>query len=188
MKRLCAFLGLAVAAPLALSACTPVTTGGSAQSASQIVSGPFIGRCHMGGCGWYDIQSFEMVRETPEAALLRLTMRNGGSQHPGDYPESSRGVAIDWGPVDSDTHVFCSTKMPAIISRGENGGWEGYRIDPTMSMGATESINRLYAHVCHNGQDIDAEGAAERLGYTRAPEDAPEIQVTSPEQLFDLIR
>jgi len=181
----------ALAATLALAGCA--TTGADGATArdrsNPITAAPHIGRCHMGGCSWFDIRSFEMVRETESAALLRLDMRDGSSSHPGgrDTPTSSRGVRIDWSPYDRNTYVFCSTQWPAIISPAEGGtGWDAYRIDLLMSAGATEYVTQQYLTVCHPDGALNAEGAAERAGYRRVGDDEPrQLRLGAPEEMFD---
>jgi hypothetical protein len=191
-KAAASFLPL-VAGAWALSSCTPVVTGASSArvaDANPITAGPQIGRCHMGGCGWFDIRSFEVVRETSDGALIRLDSRDGSSDHSGgSYPASSRGVKIDWGPYSKDGYVFCSSRLPAVIDRAETGaGWEAYRLDVISPSGASQSVTNLYNHVCNNGVDMEAEGAAERLGYRPVQADASgdfTIPLASPEAIFD---
>jgi len=171
-----------------LAGCMPTATsaGLDPNVANPITAGPQIGRCHMGGCSWFDIQSFEVVRETEDGALIRLKMRSGSSDHRDNaYPQSSRGVKIDWSPFSEDEHLFCSTRLPAWIARGESGGWEADRVDLLLSAGATEYMHNLYGHVCHPDGDLEAEGAAERLGYRRYEGEETSFALTSPEAIFD---
>jgi hypothetical protein len=181
-----------VAGAWALTACTPVVTGASTRSAdaNPVTSGPKVGRCHMGGCGWFEIRSFEVVRETSDGALIRLDMRDGGSKDTERADRnSSRGVKIDWGPYQNDQYVFCSTRLPAVISPAEaGGGWEAYRLDLLSPSGASQAVTNLYNHVCNNGVDMEAEGAAERRGYRSVQADETGdflLPLTSPEAIFD---
>ena len=177
---------LAFCGALALGGCAsvadePVAPAGAVR---QIASGPEIGRCHMNGCSWFEITDFDMVRETEDAALLRLTMREGASMHPnGRYPARARGVRIDWGPPTEEYFAFCSRRRPALITRSDDGAWEALRIDPTTLSGATEFVTRVYAHVCHD-EDLLAAGAAERLGYRTQNFDSPTFRLDVPEQIF----
>lgn len=181
-----------LSATWALVGCTPAATSASLDPnvANPITAEPQLGRCHMGGCGWFQIRSFEVVRETEEGALIRLDMRDGGSKDD-DRPNraSPRGLNVDWGPYRNDEYVFCSTLHPAVISPAEGGnGFEAYRIDLLLSAGATEYVTNVYSHVCHTGVDMEAEGAPEGLGYTRFEADDAEDYVTrlsSPEAIFD---
>jgi hypothetical protein len=181
-----------VAGAWVLAACTPVVTGASTRSAdaNPITSGPKVGRCHMGGCGWFEIRSFDVVRETSDGALIRLDMRDGGSDDTDRADRnSSRGVKIDWGPYRNDEYVFCSTRLPAVISRAEGGaGWDAYRIDLLSPSGASQYVTNVYSHVCHSGVDMEAEGAGERLGYRRVQAgDSGDyvIRLSSPDAIFD---
>lgn len=178
-----------VAAALAVAGCTPAVTGAGADPnvANPITGGPQIGRCFMGGCGWYQIRSFDVVRETEQGALIRLDMRDGSSRRRGDAasPRSSRGVDIDWGEYEKDEYVFCSSRLPAMISTAEGGGgWEALRLDLTMSSGATEYITNVYGHVCHPDGELNSEGAAERLGYRRYEGQDHTIRLSAPEAIF----
>ncbi len=177
-----------LAASWALAACTPVTesAGLAPNVANPITSGPKIGRCHMGGCGWFQIRSFEMVRETGEGALIRLDIRDGGSEDTNRRDRNSaRGVKIDWGPYRNNDYVFCSTRLPAVIGPGESGvGWDAYRIDPLSPSGASQAVTNLYNHVCHTGVDMEDEGAAERLGYRRYEGQDYSFSLSSPEAIF----
>jgi hypothetical protein len=117
-------------------------------------------------------------------------MRDGSSDHRGrPNPTTSRGVTIDWGPYRNDAYVFCSSRLPAVIGRAETGGgWEAYRLDLISPPGASQSVTNLYNHVCNNGVDMEAEGAAERLGYrsVQADEDGDFlIPLASPEAIFE---
>lgn len=173
----------------ALAGCTPAVTSADPNVANPITSGPKVGRCHMGGCGWFQIRSFEVVRETSDGALIRLDMRDGGSEDT-DRPDrnSSRGVKIDWGAYRNDEYVFCSRRLPAVISLTEGGIWTAYRIDMLSPSGASQYVTNVYSHVCHTGEDVEAEGAAERLGYRSVQADDSgdfEFRLSSPEAIFD---
>lgn len=180
----------AVAAGGGLSACAPATGGASSRSAAAnpITSGPQIGRCDRSGCSWFEIQSFEMVRETEHGALLRIKLRDGESDSgSGPHPTSSRGVKIEWTGEVSDQYVFCSTKLPAIITGGE-GSYEAQRLDLIQWGNPSEYNMKVYSHVCHNGEDILAQGKAARAGYRSIEGQEPNIALTRPEAIFDHIR
>lgn len=176
------------AAPGDRSPASPASPAGAdSNAAAAITSGPRIGRCYMGGCSWFDIQSAQIVRRTSEGTLIRIKAREGGSEHEGvEPPQSSRGVAIEWGDYEGDQHIFCSTRLPAIITPTE-GGWEARRIDPVQWSVPAEYITNVYRHVCHPGGELDSEGGAERIGYRRAPEEEPMILLRVPEAIFDRI-
>lgn len=164
-----------------------------AQGDASSTQGPIIGpiregRCRMNGCSWFQVQSFEMVRENERGALLRVAVREGGSEHPdGNYPERPRESAIQWQPSDP-VYFFCSTRYPAIISENASGGWSGYRLDLTMSAGVTAFVHNQYRAICHPDGALngDSAAAAVRLGYTRFDGDA-EFTVARPEDVFDRV-
>lgn len=186
MRMMAAALPL-LAGSFALAGCTPAVTSAGADPnvANPITSGPQIGRCRMGGCSWFDIQSFEVVRETGEAALIRLRMRDGSSDHrDDDYPETSRGVKIQWGDYADSEHVFCSTRLPAYIS-GSGDSWEAAQLNPYGPSGVREYITKVYLHVCHPGQDVSTQTALQRLGYGPDTSTESDISLTSPEAIFD---
>ena len=178
---------IVLAAGLAASGC--MTAGSNGRDASNpITAGPVAGRCYPGGCSWFDIRSFEMVRETERGALLRLDTREGGSDHAmsADAPQSSRGVQISWGPYSNDAYVFCSRELPAVITLAADGSYEVLRLD-VVSGGVPEEFMRTqYGHVCHPGGEVNSEGAVARLGY-RPLRDGEEREFTlgSPEAIFD---
>lgn len=165
----------------AIAGCASMSDGFSPRPATGLVSGPEIGRCHMGGCTWFEVTSFEMVREIPNAALLKATVREGSSMHPNGYPRTSRGVAIDWSPESSDYYLFCSTRLPAVAFR-DGEGLEAYRVNPGAPSGAAEYVTTIYNHVCHNGVEMNSDRAT-ALGYG-AGEEGP-LTIDRPEQLFD---
>ena len=190
-------LMVAVAGSWALGACMPAVTGTSAQSAQSasaaganpITSGPQIGRCYSDGCTWFDIQSFEMIRETEDGALIRLTMREGGSRSgSGPHPENARGVDIEWEGYTSSEYVFCSKKLPAMISSEDGGAAEATVLDLLQWGVPTEVITNIYAHVCHNGERILDEGMAQRAGYRSMEGQDREISLPSPVAIFDHLR
>lgn len=188
MKIRRTFAAASVAVAMALSACA--TTSGQSTSAGEPIVGPIReGRCHMGGCSWFQVQSFEMVRETEKAALLRVVSREGQSTHPdGNYPRRPRESAVEWAPQSDTSYFFCSTRYPAILFESADGGFDGYRLDPTQVSGATTYIHNQYRAICHpdGALDADTAEAAARLGYSRYDGEA-EIQVARPEDLFDRI-
>lgn len=184
------------AVPLAamplLAGCAP--TMGDTQTASTRLAGePIVGpiregRCRMNGCSWFQVQNFEVVRENEKGALLRVTQREGGSDHPdGKYPERPRASAIQWAE-SSTSYFFCSPRFPAIISESEGGGWEGIRLDLTMSAGVTEFVHNQYRAICHpdGALDVDTAAAAARLGYTPNGGEV-EFQLGRPEEVFDRV-
>lgn len=175
-----------VVAATALAGCA--TTGSESASAVEPIVGPIReGRCHMNGCSWFQVQSFDLVRETERGALLRVVMREGSSMHPnGNYPRRPRASSIQWAPESQTAYFMCSTRYPAIVFEGEAGGWTGYRLDLTQSAGATTFIHNQYRAICHTDGALDAEGAAARLGYTRYDGEM-EISVARPEELFDRV-
>lgn len=193
MKKMAAAAMMAAGTALAGCATIDGSAGDGATAArdrgNPITAGPIAARCHMGGCGWFDVRSFEVVRETERGALIRLESRHGGSSHPGDQdmPTSARGVRIDWQPFHRNTWIFCSTAYPAIIELTEDGSYEGYRIDLTMPSGASEYITNQYVHVCHPNGELaeDQVEAARRLGYRPAGEEPMAFELLSPEQIFD---
>jgi hypothetical protein len=179
----------AATACAALSACAPTTRASrQAAAANPITSGPQIGRCDGTGCSWFDIRSFAVVRETGDGALIRTNIREGSSVSRGDrpHPTSSRGVKIDWTGEATDQFVFCSTKLPAMIT-GSAGAYEATRLN-LIQWGVPSEYNlRVYSHVCHHGENILAEGAAQRAGYRSTDDHAPVISLTRPEAIFDHI-
>jgi hypothetical protein len=129
-----------------------------------------------------------MVRETGDGALIRINVREGSSVSRGDrpHPTSSRGVKIDWSGPATDQYVFCSTKLPAMIS-GSDGAYEAIRLD-LIQWGVPSEFNmQVYSHVCHNGDDILAEGKAARAGYRSTQGQEQVISLTRPEAIFDHI-
>ena len=177
---LSAFAG---AAAVALGGCA--TTGDRGARADSPIVGPIReGRCHMNGCSWFQVQSFDMVRETADAALLRVVSRDGSSMHPdGNYPRRPRETDIQWAPESSTSYFFCSTRYPAIIYDNE-GVLEGYRLNMIMSAGATEFVHAQYRAICHPDGGLEAPGAAARLGYTSFDGEA-EFRLSRPEDIFD---
>jgi hypothetical protein len=176
-----------LAAGLAASGCMTAGTAGR-DTSNPITAGPVAGRCYPGGCSWFDIRSFEMVRETERGALLRLDTREGGSNHAmsADAPQSSRGVRIAWGPYSNDAYVFCSRELPAVITRAQDGSYEVLRLDLISGGVPEEFLRTQYGHVCHQVGELDGDGAVERLGY-RPLRDGEEREFTlrSPEAIFD---
>lgn len=165
-----------------------MTTGSGSGSTGQLAGSIHEGRCRMGGCSWFQIQNFDVVRENTNGALLRVTLREGASDHPdNNYPRRPRESQIRWAE-SSTVYFLCSTRYPALISEGEGGRWEGYRLDLTTPSGASEFVHNQYRAVCHpdGALNLDTAGAAARLGY-RSFEGDSEISLPSPEALFDQI-
>lgn len=184
-----AFSALAFAGAVALSGCA--TMGGGQSASGEPIVGPIReGRCHMNGCGWFQVQSFEMVRENEKGALLRVTQRNGGSTHPdGNYPRRPRESAIEWSDHSETYYLFCSPLHPALIFQNEgDGSWSGFRLDLTMPSGATEYVQNQYRAVCHpdGALDADSAAAAARLGYTTFDGES-EFRLNRPEDVFDRV-
>ena len=181
-----------LAAASALAGCAPAVTGASAgrDTTNPITAGPVAGRCYPGGCSWFDIRSFEVVRETERAALIKINTREGGSEHAmsADAPRSSRGVRIEWGPYE-EAYVFCSREMPAIMGQLENGSYEAQELDLINGGVPEEFMATQYGHVCHPDGEMSGDGAAERLGYrsVRDREDRT-FTLASPEAIFDRLR
>jgi hypothetical protein len=174
-----------VALALGGAALLTLATAGAANAQGRrgLVDGPHIGRCHMGGCSWFDVTGFTMVREVPGAALLRLTTREGGSENGRrPYPTSSRGVRIRWSQPAEDYYIFCSTRRPAVIMRGDGSAWSAVPIQPATPAGATEFITSVYNHVCHHGVRM-TEARAQRLGYRDG--ELGEVTLQRPEDIFD---
>ncbi len=178
IRNACAVLGAA----LTLTGCA--TIDDASADANPIIGSIREGRCHMGGCSWFQVQNFDVVRETEKGALLRVSMRSGSSDHPnGDYPERPRESAISWSPA-AESYFFCSKSYPAIVSRSDTGGYEGFRLDMTTSYGAIEAVQNEYRAICHPDGDMAASDSAARLGYT-ALVGEPELLLARPEELFD---
>jgi hypothetical protein len=152
---------------------------------NPITAGPVAGRCYPGGCTWFDIRSFHVVRETEDGALIRVSIREGESTHANDAdaPRSSRGVRITWQPYDDNSYMFCSRKLPAMISRADDGSFEAHRMNLIDGGVPEEVITTQYTHVCHPGGQLNGEGAAARLGY-RSPTGEREFTLRNPEDIF----
>lgn len=181
-----------LAGALALAGC--MTTAGADDGRDRtnpITAGPVAGRCYPGGCSWFDIRAFEMVRETEDGALIRYSTREGASEHrmDADAPRSSRGVRIEWGPWEDNVHVFCSVKLPAMMSRAADGSWEVQRLDLIGGGVPAEFVNTQYGHICHPDGSLDGDGAAERLGYRRLGEGEETVfTLRAPEEIFGRLR
>ena len=178
-----------LAAASALAGCAPAVMGASAarDTSNPITAGPVAGRCYPGGCSWFDIRNFEMVRETERAALIKIYTREGGSDHAmsADAPQSSRGVRIQWGPYD-EAYVFCSRELPAVLGQTRNGNYEVQLLGLINGGVPEEFMATQYGHVCHPDGGMQGDGAAERLGYR--PLENGEIRIfalRSPEAIFD---
>jgi hypothetical protein len=181
-------IALPLAAMPMLAGCA-ATTGGaqtaSARADGREIVGPIReGRCRMNGCSWFQVQEFAMVQENEQGALLRVTQREGASDHPdGKYPERPRESAIQWSESYT-SYFFCSAGFPAIIAEGESGGWEGLRLDLTTEAGVTAFVHNQYRAICHpdGALDVDTSAAAARLGYTH--NDGEEFRLSRPEDVF----
>jgi hypothetical protein len=108
------------------------------------------GRCHMGSCTWSAIKSIEEVGNSDTGRLLRLSIIDGESSHPDDgYPSKfSDGLNISWSDAPYTTYVFCSTKIPAIISNYDSA-WRADIFDFEAVYGAQTSSANLYVRACH---------------------------------------
>ena len=156
----------------------------SAQGRRGLVDGPHLGRCHMGGCSWFQVTAFSVVRERHGAALIRLTTREGGSGYGNTrVRRASRRAPIQWGPPAEDYWVLCSTQRPAIIMKGNGDAWSAVAIAPAAPAGATEFVTAIYNHACHPGVNM-TEARARRLGYREGSADAAEIPLQRPEDIF----
>ncbi|HEY0116346.1 MAG TPA: hypothetical protein VGB54_11535, partial [Allosphingosinicella sp.] len=154
-----AFAAAPLAGLLLLAGCMTMAEGSAPAASSTLVGVKRIGRCHMGGCSWFRVEDFAMVRETPDMALLRVTLREGSSTHGnGRPPRENSNAAIAWNAQPSETYILCSSSRPALIERAENGRWEAVRMDLVTTAGAMESAAAQYAAVCHPGEDWHAEG------------------------------
>jgi hypothetical protein len=181
-KRMSNALALGGAALLGLA----MTSGtAAAQRHRGLADGPHLNTCHSALCSWFDITSFTMVRETSNAALIRLSMREGNSeQRPGRYPRSSHGVHIQWEEVNGDTYVFCSTRLPAVIYKGGDVV-SVTSVDPGNPDVPTDAVTAIYNHVCHHGVQMTP-ARARRLGYHGGRVEGLELQ--RPEDIFDRAR
>jgi hypothetical protein len=125
--------------------------------------------CHMGRCTYMRIDKQEIVSEAHGERLLRVTSARGSYPVPeGEFPESSRGLDIEWSAQPNDYYALCSTARPTLVMRKENGGkgWEGMLLD--MHDGINFAGMDFYVHysaACHPGEKVDEEGFAARHGY-----------------------
>jgi hypothetical protein len=152
---------------------------------------PVIGRCYMGGCGWFRVVGQRVLREAGGERLVRANIAEGGSDlgRNQDHPRSHRDADIGWQPPTDDYYFLCSPARPMAIVRKEQGaGYDGFQLDfANGSFGASEAVSNQYLAVCHRGEDTSKEGFAARSGYREMEvSDQPGVDLATPEAVFDL--
>jgi hypothetical protein len=171
-----AFTALAVL-PASASLAAPATATREA---------PQIGRCFMGGCSWFRIVRRQTVRTVGGERLLRITLAEGGSEHPAtrEAPRTARQARIRWDAASDDTYFLCSARRPSAIMTS-NGAWEAVRLDFVNGpYGPTEAVSQQYVAACHPGDSLSRRGFAARRGYRAIAGDAEAVTLARPEDIF----
>jgi hypothetical protein len=165
------------------------TNPGAAAAARQAgvdVSRARIGRCHMDVCSWFIISGRHLIRRDTAGILYRLTVRGGESAHRGGhYPSNARGVRIAWDRARRELFVFCSSRLPTIISREGSGLQADVLSFPPF--GYQESGASIYVALCHPGANWESRSFARRFGYSLRA-DPPDIHIDRPEEIFRYAR
>lgn len=127
---------------------------------------PYLGRCHMGECLFYDQVSRHIVGEGSAAVpgdLVLVSLRSAVADSPDADP-----ATLTW-EAPAPVQFFCSSARPAY--RMPDGGYQG--LDLVTPAGATTLVTMMYLHACHpegeNGGDPFT--AATALGYSPNPMD-----------------
>ncbi|HEY0114761.1 MAG TPA: hypothetical protein VGB54_03470 [Allosphingosinicella sp.] len=126
--------------------------------------------CHMGRCTYLRIDKQELVREVGGERLLSVTSAEGVYPLPenaDDFPQSSRGLAIQWSPESNEYYVLCSAARPTLIRRkeGSGSGWEAILLDFVDGVNfAGMDYFVHYSAACHPGEKVDEPGFAQRHG------------------------
>lgn len=88
-----------------------------------------------------------------------------------------------WSRGSETIYLFCTPRLPAYISRNEDGSWEAVRLNLAAVPGASETAVAVYLAVCHLDQPTTAEAAVARHGYTSWEGEAT-IRLSQPEAIF----
>lgn len=147
-------------------------------------------RCHMNSCGWFSIESSNLVAETPTKSLFALKEKTWESEYPdGNYEQSRPRTFIG----ETASYIICSRKSPAIIDGNDKDGWTVAGLAPGARKsvyGYLETALAVYWAACHgmNVQDVyAATDLADKLGYpsTVAPDALEQRKLSNPTEAFD---
>jgi hypothetical protein len=138
------------------------------------------GYCHAAaGCSWFREAGREIVKQYARGRLIRVSLLGGFS--------TDEDAAVEWNKRRHDVFVFCSTKLPAVMVDTPNG-WQVDTLDFVNDVpGQLMASALIYASVCHNKYFLDPP-EAKALGYSALSDDALEVHVERPEQIFERVR
>ncbi len=127
-------------------------------------------------CSWSKTLSSTVDREDQRGRLIALSLLGGSSRN-----ETSR---ITWNDRPHTVYVFCSTALPAVMMKADDG-WQVDVLDFIDGVpGVLESSASIYGDACHAG-DRRFPSDAEALGYSHIDDDREEVQIDQPTDIFD---
>ncbi|MBB1075844.1 DUF1311 domain-containing protein [Rhodoferax sp. 4810] len=134
-------------------------SGNETASSRRATSAIVLGRCHMGGCWWWQVDKTQLIRSNHNNRLMRVDVKTTDAtysdahveQH--GYPDVPPANA-HWQRAE-DTYIFCSRSLPAYLSYDQERGQFIANVpfdQDGQSSGATEGVANLYSHICHHDQ------------------------------------
>jgi len=144
--------------------------------------------CHMMECSWSKPVSNVAVRTTPRGTLRKVVAIQGTSVHRDDYPSRYQAsIRIGW-EKPATQYVLCSRSQPAFAFRSGKR-WVAHALDLFNLGGYNTASATAYLRACHGVEydREDIEKVIRGLGY-RPGTRGEQVEIASPEQLFDLPR
>jgi uncharacterized protein len=136
-----------------------------------------MGRCHMDSCWWWKVENTQSIQSDSEGELIKVSVRTTSVEYTSvevekkGYPDLPPKKA-KWEEA-TETFIFCSSKFPAYFDYDKKQNkFVGLVFGD--SSGATEGVENLYAHICHN--------------VIKPSSNSSEISIDKPTDIFNLMR
>jgi hypothetical protein len=146
-------------------------------------------QCRMMECSWSRPVSNVAIRSTSSGTLRKLTAFRGTSVYRDEPPSGfDESIPIEWEKRPSAQYVLCSPSQPALAFRSGKR-WIAHALDLFDLPGYHIASATGYLRACH-GVDYDRPDIDEvirGLGY-RSGTRSEQVEISKPEQLFDLPR
>jgi uncharacterized protein len=136
-----------------------------ATMSNSVIGQRIIGRCHMDGCSWFQIDNRSIEGRSANGILYRIQGHEWSSVHPNGSYEIPAPLTDEG---NSEWYAFCSLTNPSVVFK-DGQGWRGITISPSspgVIYGYNESTYVRYYAACH---DLEFDGSEEkniRMGLT----------------------
>lgn len=155
---------------------------------NSVIGQRIIGRCHMDGCSWFQIDDRSLEGHSSNGILYRIEGQEWSSVHPNGSYETPALLADEG---NSEWYAFCSLTNPSVVFK-DGPEWRGITVSPSspgVIFGYNESTYVRYYAACHN---LEFDGSEEKnirmglkFGYIGNPNFAEkELLLNSPLMLL----